>query len=199
MSYFSARSTWMSLIDSHEPPAPHLEIAPVSPFGDEAGSWKCEKAPEGGIHGIEDDTETRMSPSQEEDEVLLKALRELRHRLFFAHGERQYGPALLENTLKLARRQRDAEEALFYYCHARFVARTLAEGGEGGGSEAYLPLLEILLVIAEIQQQQGNEDSASMYAREGLDTVKSRHFPRELDAQITHLTVRFFRILGRGA
>jgi hypothetical protein len=187
MSYFSHRATWLSLVESPE----SLESR------DE--ERKNQENPDGfslssGWTSTPDLYEDDSSATVE-DTAQLEVMRDLRHRLFFHHGESEFGPTLLADTLRLARSQTDSEEAVAWYCQARQVAQSLVE--KQGDAAFILAWIEIDHVLAEMQSARGNFESSAMYAREGLDIIKRNRFGVEREARVTELAVRLFRILGR--
>ena len=124
-----------------------------------------------------------------------KVQRDLRHRLFFHHKEWEFGPALLEDTIRLARAQSRPEEAVTYYEEARFTAKLLVEKY---GEAAYVPAwLEVNRVLSEIHNLQDEPEKSVFYAREGLLVLKKGRFDPDLDPIITKLAVRFWDLLGR--
>jgi hypothetical protein len=172
MSYFSSKSTWLSLVDFAEP-----ENSPEFPAS-ETGSTVLEKA----------------LPMTPEDYDYMRITRDLRHRLFFHFKEWEFGPALLEDHINLAQSESDSEEALAHYCHARHVAVTLVKRN---AQPFYLmAVLETNHIIAGIHKNLGNIDSCALYAREGLNTIKKNKFAPSLDMQITKLTFQFTEMLG---
>jgi len=173
MSYFSPRSTWMSLVEGPESWTPgHEDHALSAP-----GELQAEE----------------VSDYADRDQLL--QTRELRRRLFFQHQELEFGPALFGDLLKLARTETGAEEALAYYCEARHVAKVLVESCDRG--EFLAPWLETDRVIAELHHLAGNFESCAVYAREGLETIKRNRFEAGMDMKITKLAIRFFQLLGR--
>jgi len=184
MSYFSSRATWLSLVES-----PEVAANLKDPKDDTA-----DFSPSTGWDPPSDLFESEADPSSEEI-VQLEIMCDLRHRLFFHHGEREFGPSLLMDTLRLARAQTDSEEAVMWYCRARQIAQNLVEvQGEPGFNMAWI---EIDKILAELQSGRGNDESSAMYAREGLDIIKRNRFGAESEARITEWAVRLFRILGR--
>lgn len=184
MSYFTPKSTWLSLVDGPGNAAPahdgktlsFEDYRPCFPGLGEAG---------------EEDAAPAVSGCQ--DLESLRITRDLRHRLFFHFKEWEFGPALLEDHLLLAQAQTDPEEALAHYCHARHVARTLVERWDR--EEFLLSWLEADRIIAEIHALIGNRESCALYAREGLDTIKRNRFDSSMDMRITKLAVRLFKLL----
>ena len=184
MAYFSPKATWLSLVDSQDPHLPLHDGNTVS-FEDYRPCFP----------GQEEEPDSSRIPVDEEDQELLKLTRDLRHRLFFQFKEWEFGPALLEDHMRLAQMQSDAGEALGHYCHARFVAKTLVEKYR---EDAFIiPWLEVNRVIAEVHHLLGNHESCAMYAKEGLSTIKGRKFEASMDMHITKLATRFLRLLGR--
>ncbi|MEO7424149.1 MAG: hypothetical protein ABI036_03115, partial [Fibrobacteria bacterium] len=150
---------------------------------------------EGGRIGTEAGATADGVTDSPEDIEYLRITLDLRHRLFFHFREWEFGPALLEDHLRLAQAQTDPEEALAQYCHARHVAVTLVHKYD---QETYrLAWIEADRVIAEIHNLIGNDESCTLYAREGLDAIKGGKFSSYLDMRITKLTVRFLNLLGR--
>jgi len=186
MSYFSERATWLSLVDGPEYLLPESEVS-ASHF-EEIRPPAESAAPAGAIPF----SAKSVSPSEDPDQLRLTT--ELRHRLFFQHGELEFGPALFQDLLKLARAENDPEESLACYCRARQVAKQLAEQTERACFLA--AWLEADRIIAEIHHHRGNPGGCSMYAREGLDTIKKNKFEPSMDMRITRLAVRFSDLLG---
>ncbi len=184
MSYFSSRSTWLGLVEFTSPYRyPMDERAGTSE--DYTPCLPASKTPTLDSHS----KDSNDSPEQ------LDTLKELRHRLVFYHNQWDFAAELLESNLKLARLQKDDQEALLHYCHARHIAKTLTERM---AKTEFLPQwLEIDLIIAEIHQDLGNTESCRLYAQEGLDTIKRNKFPSILDLQITHMAIRFVELVGR--
>jgi hypothetical protein len=187
MSYFSLRATWLSLVESPE-------SAEVTGNKSEIEGLPVDFVPEAGWASSPELFESEAVQSPEET-IQLEVMRDLRHRLFFHHGEKEFGPSLLLDTLRLARAQIDSEEAVLWYCKARQVAQNLVE--TQGESAYILAWIEIDQTLAELQGQRGNDESSAMFAQEGLDIIKRNRFGTDREARITELTVRFFRILGR--
>ncbi|MBW8890366.1 MAG: hypothetical protein JF616_21645 [Fibrobacteres bacterium] len=207
MSYFSPKSTWLSLVDAGKParesaplridpprshgpdgfalPDPDFVAVPPLPAegGDSASSGSSPVAEEGMMGAAE----------SAEDLDHLRITIDLRHKLFFHFREWEFGPALLEDHVRMARAQTDPEEALAEYCLARHVAVTLV--GKLGQEEHRLGWIEVDRVIAEIEVLIGNLDSAAVYAREGLKAIKNGRFGAEHDMRITRLAVRFLNLL----
>lgn len=184
MSYFSLSATWLSLVESPE----HVGEAKAHRENTEDFS------PVTGWTSTSELFENNAEPISE-DIAQLEVMRDLRHRLFFHHGEREFGPILLQDTLRLARAQSDGDEAIAWYCQARQIAQNLAEHE---GEAAYvLAWVEIDHHLAELQAVRGNDESSAMYAREGLDIIKRNRFGAEREARVTELALRLFRILGR--
>ncbi len=221
MAYFSSKSTWLSLVDASDPAvlsgdAPGADSSSEGARGTEAkdGDARITGAAESPFQHVADGapldfqdyrpcfepTDSNGSPippetMTAEDIDYLRITRDLRHRLFFHFKEWEFGPALLEDHLRLAQAQSDPEEALAEYCRARHVAVTLVERWEQ--ERFLLAWIEADRVIAEIHQLIGNDESCEMYAKEGLDRIKRNRFGSDLDMRITRLTVRFFNLLGR--
>jgi hypothetical protein len=133
-------------------------------------------------------------PLGDTDLVQLQSTRELRHRLFYYHHEWEFGPALLEDNVRLALASGDQEEALGYYCYARQTAQCLAE--EYGESQFLPAWLELDLRIAEIHRMLGHHESAVVYAKEGLKALRGNRFPADMDALITKLAFRLMRLMS---
>ncbi len=206
MSYFSSKSTWLSLVDadgngagkpardasarmgfSRGPdgipqPDPDFVAVPAPPSGSPAAA--ASPLAEEGIMGAAESAE---------DLDHLRITIDLRHKLFFHFREWEFGPALLEDHVRMARAQTDPEEALAEYCLARHVAVTLV--GKLGQEEHRLAWIEVDRVIAEIHVLIGNLDSAGVYAREGLQAIKNGRFGAEHDMRITRLAIRFLKLL----
>jgi hypothetical protein len=205
MSYFSPKSTWLSLVDSGRTPRepastrldgnhssgpdgfalPNPDFVPVAPpaGGDAAGRVASPLAEEGYLGASEN----------AEDLDHLRITIDLRHKLFFHFREWEFGPALLEDHLRMAKAQTDPEEAAAEYCLARHVAVTLV--GKLGQEEHRLAWIEIDRVIAEIQILIGNLETAAVYAREGLKAIKNGRFGADHDMRITRLAIRFLNLL----
>ncbi len=184
MSYFSQRATWLSLVESPESHTQRdlsetlpQDYVPVANWVMSESSFEDE---------VEETTEGLLQ---------LEVMCDLRHRLFFHHGEREFGPMLLRDTLRMARAQRDPEEAVSWYCRARQVAQTLAE--QEGEAGPILSWIELDHLLAELQAARGMSESSAMFAREGLDIIKRNRFGSECEAKVTALAVRLFRLLGR--
>lgn len=200
MAYFSPRSTWLSLVDGSgspgsERPRPDadtpldglsLSFEDFRPCLPADGDGPDSDASNAAREGVSDTAE---------DLDYLRITLELRHRLFFHFKEWEFGPALLEDHLRLARAQTDPEEALAHYCQARYVAVTLVD--KYARESFRLAWIEADRVIAEIHNLIGNDDSCAVYAREGLEAIKSGRFSSSLDMRVTKLTVRFLNLLGR--
>ncbi len=212
MAYFSAKSTWLSLVEGAGNVGKVSEEAGESPDGARSPGGS-DSAPnldglalsfedfrpcfpaEGKSIGSDSNATTDGVADSPEDLDYLRITLDLRHRLFFHFKEWEFGPALLEDHLRLAQAQTDPEEALAQYCQARHVAVTLVEKYAQGNFR--LAWIEADRIIAEIHNLIGNDDSCTMYAREGLDAIKSGKFSSSLDMRITKLTVRFLNLLGR--
>jgi len=196
MSYFSPKSTWLSLVDAGKPArnAAPLRIGFSHPPGPDGFAL-----PDPDFVAVPEATsplaEEGMMGAAESAEDLdhLRITIDLRHKLFFHFREWEFGPALLEDHVRMARAQTDAEEALAEYCLARYVAVTLV--GKLGQEEHRLAWIEIDRVIAEIEILIGNLDSAAVYAREGLKAIKNGRFGAEHDMLITRLAIRFLKLL----
>jgi hypothetical protein len=196
MSYFSSKSTWLSLVDSGRLPR---DTSSIRPNGFPA------QGPDGNVPDADfvPVAPPKTSPLAEEgflgaaenaeDLDHLRITIDLRHKLFFHFREWEFGPALLEDHLRMAKAQTDPEEAAAEYCLARHVAVTLVE--KLGQEEHRLGWIEIDRVIAEIQILMGNLESAAVFAREGLKTIKNGRFGADHDMRITRLAIRFLNIL----
>lgn len=223
MSYFSPKSTWLSLVDSVRPPrdpdsirpyGPHVQgpegfalpYADFVPVADPAAPGPLTPSGAGtaggGIAGGESAARGASSLADEgflgaaenaEDLDHLRITIDLRHKLFFHFREWEFGPALLEDHLRMAKAQTDPEEAAAEYCLARHVAVTLVE--KLGQEEHRLAWIEIDRVIAEIQILIGNMESAAVFAREGLKAIKNGRFGADHDMRITRLAIRFMNVL----
>ncbi len=128
-----------------------------------------------------------------EDLDYLRITLELRHRLFFHFKEWEFGPALLEDHMRLAQAQTDPEEALVHYCQARHVAVTLVD--KCGQPEFRLAWIETDRIIAEVHALIGNTESCRVYAKEGLETIKGGKWESDMDMRITKLAIRFLNLL----
>jgi hypothetical protein len=206
MSYFSPKSTWLSLVDAGKParaaaslridsqrshgpddiahPDADFVAVPALPAGSTESASATSPLAEEGMMGAAESAE---------DLDHLRITIDLRHKLFFHFREWEFGPALLEDHVRMARAQTDAEEALAEYCLARHVAVTLV--GKLGQEEHRLAWIEVDRVIAEIEVLIGNLDAASVYAREGLQAIKNGRFGAEHDMLITRLAIRFLKLL----
>ena len=194
MAYFSSKSTWLSLVDSG--------LAQANP---NANAFRLDGAHTGGPDGFalpspdftpvapRDDAAAPGPVDSQEDLDYLRITIELRHRLFFHFKEWEFGPALLEDHIRLARAQSDPETALENYCHARHVAATLV--GKLDQEEYRVAWIETDRVIAEIHALIGNAESSALYAREGLKAIKQGRFSADHDMRITKLTIRFLNLL----
>jgi hypothetical protein len=211
MSYFSSKSTWLSLVDAGKPardpapirldgshawgpdgfalPDPDFVAVPAAPAGtgEAAPAGPRPEAASLAAEGM------LAAPESAEDLDHLRITIDLRHKLFFHFREWEFGPALLEDHLRMARAQTDPEEALAEYCLARHVAVTLV--GKLGKEEHRLAWIETDRVIAEIHVLIGNLDSAALYAREGLKAIKNGRFGADHDMRITRLAIRFLNLL----
>ncbi len=199
MAYFSSKSTWLSLVDAGgalgNPANFRLDGMHTSgPSGFALPSPDFTPVPGGqGPLGPRDDGPAPEAADSQEDLDYLRITIELRHRLFFHFKEWEFGPALFEDHLRLARAQSDPEAALENYCLARHVAVTLVKKLD---QEDYrLAWIETDRVIAEIHTLIGNADSSAVYAREGLKAIKHGRFTSDHDMQITKLAVRFLNLL----
>ena len=187
MAYFSPKSTWLSLVDGQENP-------PLRPRDLEEKALAFEDY-RPCFPGMGDLDEAGPAALGADDLESLRITQGLRHRLFFHFREWEFGPALLEDHIKLAQAQSNPEEALAHYCHARHVAQTLVEKcGQGGFLLAWL---ETDRVIAEIHHLIGQNESCAVYAKEGLETIKKNRFDSSMDLRITKLAIRFFKLLGK--
>ena len=206
MSYFSSKSTWLSLVDSGRPardpgsirldglrspgpdgfalPDPDFVAVPAAPDGNREGAGRALPLADEGL---------LAAPESAEDLDHLRITIDLRHKLFFHFREWEFGPALLEDHLRMARAQTDPEEALAEYCLARHVAVTLV--GKLAQEEHRLAWIEVDRVVAEIHVLIGNLDSAAVYAREGLKAIKNGRFGADHDMRITRLAIRFLNLL----
>lgn len=193
MSYFSSKSTWLSLVDAPGPTGAgeSLADAPAPGLGELTLSFEDFRPcfPAGGEGPVSGDGSAETA----EDLDYLRITKDLRHRLFFHFKEWEFGPGLLEDYLRLAQAQSDPEEALFHYCQARHVAVTLVEKCDQPSFR--LAWIEADRVIAEIHDLVGNGESCAVYAREGLDAIKNGKFDASLDMRITKLAIRFLNLL----
>jgi hypothetical protein len=199
MSYFSSKSTWLSLVDAAQlggaearkpDPTPALDGLALS-FDDYRPCFPAE----GASIGASDGSAYAGAADSAEDLDYVRITMELRHRMFFHFKEWEFGPALLEDHLRLAQAQTDAEEALAHYCQARHVAVTLVDRHEMPSYR--LAWIEANRVIAEIHALIGNRESCAMYAREGLQAIKQGKFTADYDMRITKLAVRFLNLLDQ--
>ena len=204
MAYFSSKSTWLSLVDAGQSSANPSQIRldgshTSGPDGFALPSPDFTAVPVGsgavgpGSLGSRDDGPVTGTVDSQEDLDYLRITIELRHRLFFHFKEWEFGPALFEDHLRLARAQNDPEEALFHYFQARHVAVTLV--GKLDQEDYRLAWIETDRVIAEIHALVGNADSSAVYAREGLKAIKNGHFAADHDMRVTKLAVRFLNLL----
>lgn len=193
MAYFSSKSTWLSLVDGGlaqpNPNALRLDGSHTAgPDGFALPSPDFTPVP------ARDDAGPAAGPvDTQEDLDYLRITIELRHRLFFHFKEWEFGPALLEDHIRLARAQSDPEAALEHYCLARHVAVTLV--GKLDQEEYRVAWIETDRVIAEIHALIGNAESSAVYAREGLKAIKQGRFPADHDMRITKLAIRFLNLL----
>jgi hypothetical protein len=202
MSYFSSKSTWLSLVDtadtgnSQAKQKSDSESQVLAESGLDGITLSCEDFtpcfPTSEENSVESESTTAMST---EDFDYLRITRDLRHRLFFHFKEWEFGPALLEDHIRLAQAETNPEEALVHYCHARHVAVTLVN--RTSLPIYILAMLDADRIIAEIHNLIGNHESCELYAKEGLHTIKKNKFDASLDMRITKLTIRFFNLLGR--
>ncbi|MEO6094313.1 MAG: hypothetical protein ABIW76_01080 [Fibrobacteria bacterium] len=209
MSYFSSKSTWLSLVDSVQTSRSEAEKSDAQPLDGLTLSFEdfrpCFPADGAGIGASRTGDATDASAGKAkigetadpqdtaEDLDYLRITMELRHRLFFHFKEWEFGPALLEDQLRLAQAQTDPEEALVHYCQARHVAVTLVDKHDQPGYR--LAWIEADRVIAEIHDLIGNIESREMYAKEGLQAIKQGKFTADYDMRITKLAVRFLKLL----
>jgi hypothetical protein len=212
MSYFSSKSTWLSLVDggvrregkpARDSDATRLDESHIwGPDGVALPDPDFVAVPAASAGGVRDAAAGSVplaeegmlgTPESAEDLDHLRITIDLRHKLFFHFREWEFGPALLEDHMRMARAQTDPEEALAEYCLARHVAVTLV--GKLGQEEHRLDWIEADRVIAEIEVLIGNLDSAAVYAREGLKAIKNGRFGAEHDMRITRLAIRFLNIL----
>ena len=215
MSYFSSKSTWLSLVDAAHitPMAPSSGAEAPRPdsgspldghalsFEDYRPCFPAEGASIGssGAHAsggsVSDASEASDGrvPDTAEDLDYVRITIDLRHRMFFHFKEWEFGPALLEDHLRLAQAQTDPEDALAHYCHARHVAVTLVERHDQPTFR--LAWIEANRVIAEIHALIGNVESCAVYAKEGLQAIKAGRFTADYDMRITKLAVRFLNLL----
>jgi hypothetical protein len=194
MSYFSSKSTWLSLVDGGQPARdPNaLRLDGFHAAGPEGFALpRPDFVPVPDAADAEDGTPAgeTAAPGDLDD---LRITIELRHKLFFHFREWEFGPALFDDYLAMARAQSNPDEALAQYCLARHVAVTLVE--KLGHEEYRLPWIETDRVIAEIHALIGNSDSAAVYANEGLKAIKNGRFGADHDMRITRLAVRFLRL-----
>jgi len=197
MSYFTSKSTWLSLVDLSESNQSNSERNEIQDRANQdylpVFPWREITLP-ADVISENQEKENSTSLSAEELDYLI-ITRDLRHKLFFYFKEWEFGPALLEDHIHLARNESNPEEALYHYCQARHVALTLVKSN--AQSNFLITFLETNRVIAEIQTLLGNYESSAMYAKEGLETIKKNKFTDKLDMRITHLMVRFLSLLGR--
>ena len=199
MSYFSSKSTWLSLVDAAGTPsdeggipgshAPGLDGLSLS-FED---FRPCHPAQSGDAPHRDFTAAGNGSSDTAEDLDYLRITLELRHRLFFHFKEWEFGPALLEDHMRLAQAQTDPEEALAHYCQARHVAVTLVE--KCGQSEFRLAWIETDRIIAEVHALIGNTESSRVYAKEGLEAIKGGKWESAMDMRITKMAIRFLNLL----
>lgn len=208
MSYFSSKSTWLSLVDAaHITPSagaetPKPDSIPLDglalSFEDYRPCFPAEGASIGssGAYapgGSDADPADGSVPDTAEDLDYVRITLDLRHRMFFHFKEWEFGPALLEDHLRLAQAQTDPEDALAHYCHARHVAVTLVDRHDQPSFR--LAWIEADRVIAEIHALIGNTESCALYAKEGLQAIKAGRFTADYDMRITKLAVRFLNLL----
>ncbi len=186
MSYFSPRSTWMSLVESPG----SFSFVPDPCVASPSLHSSMTRLTADWVHVEQDDEPEIIS-----DLETLKCQRDLRHRLFFHHREWEFGPSLLEDNIQLAQAQSNPQEAIAFYEEARLVAKSLAENY---GESSFVPAwLEVNRVLSEIYNLQDQSDQSVFYAREGLQALKQGRFDSTLDPYITKLAVRFWSLLGR--
>lgn len=194
MAYFSSKSTWLSLVDGGlapaNPPAPALRLDGTHTSGPDGFALP---SPDFTPVAPRDDGPAPGPVDSQEDLDYLRITIELRHRLFFHFREWEFGPALLEDHIRLARAQSDPEAALEQYCLARHVAVTLVEKLDL--EEYRVAWIETDRVIAEIHALIGNAESSAVYAREGLKAIKQGRFAADHDMRITKLAIRFLNLL----
>lgn len=193
MAYFSSKSTWLSLVDGGLAPVPNDNFRldgshTAGPDGFALPSPDFTPVP-----ARDDGGAAQGTVDTQEDLDYLRITIELRHRLFFHFQEWEFGPALLEDHIRLARAQSDPEAALEHYCHARHVAATLV--GKLESEEYRVAWIETDRVIAEIHALIGNAESSAVYAREGLKAIKQGRFSSDHDMRITKLAIRFMNLL----
>lgn len=208
MSYFSSKSTWLSLVDaahftpmapSTDAEAPKPESTPLDglalSFEDYRPCFPAEGASIGSSVGSASagGASDGRVPDTAEDLDYVRITLDLRHRMFFHFKEWEFGPALLEDHLRMAQAQTDPEDALAHYCHARHVAVTLVDRHDQPSFR--LAWIEANRVIAEIHALIGNRESCALYAREGLQAIKAGKFTADFDMRITKLAVRFLNLL----
>jgi hypothetical protein len=209
MSYFSPKSNWLSLVEAAQPTgseAAHPDADPVPALDGLALSFEdfrpCFPAAGTRLGGPRDGDVSPDAPAAQdigkvadtaEDLDYLRITMELRHKLFFHFKEWEFGPALLEDHLRLAQAQTVPEEALAHYCQARHVAVTMVDKHD---QPTYrLAWIEADRVIAEIHDLIGNSESCALYAKEGLQAIKQGKFSGDYDMRITKLAVRFLNLL----
>jgi hypothetical protein len=199
MSYFSSKSTWLSLVDTPATPAGEARISdsPAPALDGLSLSFEdfrpCLPAQSGDASPRDFTAAGNGSSDTAEDLDYLRITLELRHRLFFHFKEWEFGPALLEDHMRLAQAQTDPEEALFHYCQARHVAVTLID--KCGQPEFRLAWIETDRIIAEVHALIGNTESCRVYAKEGLEAIKGGKWESDMDMRITKLAVRFLNLL----
>jgi hypothetical protein len=195
MAYFSSKSTWLSLVDgglAHANPST-LRLDGSHTAGPDGFALP---SPDFTPVSARDDAAPAAGPvDTQEDLDYLRITIELRHRLFFHFKEWEFGPALLEDHIRLARAQSDPEAALEHYCLARHVAATLV--GKLELEDYRVAWIETDRVIAEIHALIGNDESCAVYAREGLKAIKQGRFSANHDMRITKLAIRFISLLER--
>jgi hypothetical protein len=213
MSYFSSKSTWLSLVDAAhltqsagaEAPKPESNASldgmalsfedyrPCFPAeGASIGSSGASAFGASDSAGSGTDPDGRVADSAEDLDYVRITI-DLRHRMFFHFKEWEFGPALLEDHLRMAQAQTDPEEALAHYCQARHVAVTLVDRHDQPSYR--LAWIEANRVISEIHALIGNRESCALYAREGLQAIKAGKFTADYDMRITKLAVRFLNLL----
>jgi hypothetical protein len=192
MAYFSSKSTWLSLVEAGVPAVRPEDIRLDGSLAGGPDGFALPSPDFSPVPAARDDGPAERAADTPEDLDYLRITIELRHRLFFHYREWEFGPALLDDHLRLARTQTDPEEALAHYCHARHVAVTLVS--KLGQEDFRLAWIETDRVIAEIHALIGNADSSAMYAREGLRAIKEGRFAADHDMRITKLAIRFLQL-----
>ncbi len=206
--YFSNKATWMSLSgaefkgteyeDLNEPCSSPIAI---NLLADNSKIGGLEKRPltlaDADLHLAYGEKLLQQEQRKKAEEQWLCALR-IRHEFVVYQNHWDFSLELIYDNIRLARLQINSEQALFYYCHARHIAKIAAERGPASIRESsILTRTEMDLIIAEIQVLKGNWHSSQLYAGEGLGLIKAGKFSSRLDSHITLMTLRFFRILGQ--